>query len=219
MIKYKNLTIIGTSHVAIQSIKEVESTILRNKPEIIALELDQIRLAALTTKGKKKLGFSSIKKFGIKGLIINTIGAYIEKKIGKIVKVTPGSEMLKAIELSKKTKSKIYLIDQDIRITLKKLSDSITRKEKINFLLDLLRSAFKKTEIKIDLRKVPSKKIIRKLTSQLKKRYPSIYKILIKDRNKIMAKNLNNLINKYPDKKILAIVGAGHEEDIVNLIK
>jgi pheromone shutdown protein TraB len=134
--------------------------------------------------------------------------------------MTPGAEMKKAILLSKKHKTRIALIDQDIRITLKKLSKEITFKEKFRFLKDLCRTKNLKKEIKnFDLTKVPDKTIIKELTNIVKKRYPATYKVLIKERDLILAKNLNNLITNYPDKKILAIVGAGHEESILKYLK
>ena len=34
-----------------------------------------------------------------------------------------------------------------------------------------------------------------------------------------MAKKLAKIIETHPNKRILAVVGAGHEEDIVDLIK
>ena len=112
------------------------------------------------------------------------------------------------------------MIDQDIRITLKRLSEELTIKEKMRFAIDILGAGLFKKQIKeIDLTKVPDKKFIKKLIMIVKKRYPSIYKVLIKERDKILAKNLNTLINSYPDKKILAIVGAGHEDSIIKYIK
>ena len=66
---------------------------------------------------------------------------------------------------------------------------------------------------------VPDEKTIKMLTSQVKKYYPSLYKILIKERNFFMAKALYNLMSKNPDKTIVAIVGAGHEKDLISIIK
>ena len=34
-----------------------------------------------------------------------------------------------------------------------------------------------------------------------------------------MGRNLRRLMDSHPDKKILAIVGAGHEEEIIRLVK
>jgi pheromone shutdown-related protein TraB len=225
-MKYKNLILIGTSHIAKQSLNEVEEAIEKEKPSIIALELDKKRFYALTHNEERKLRLMDIKRIGIKGFLFNLFGAWAEEKLGKYVGMKPGAEMIKAIELARKNKIKIALIDQDIEITLKKISKSLTWKEKFNFLVDIFMGVFfKKRELKkyglgeIDLTRVPSKRIIQNLVKHVKKRYPNLYKILIEERNKIMAANLRNLIERYPDGKIIAVIGAGHEEEIVELIK
>ena len=57
------------------------------------------------------------------------------------------------------------------------------------------------------------------MIGKVKKRYPNIYNVLVKERNEIMAKRLVRLMKEKPNEKILAIVGAGHKENILNLIK
>ncbi len=217
MQRYKNLTIVGTSHIAIQSIKEVEEVILKVKPGIVALELDKLRFNALIYKKKKKLNLRDIKKIGLKGFLFNAVGAWIEKKLGKIVGVSPGTEMKKAVKIAYKVKSDISLIDQDISRTLKRLSQEITWREKLRFVLEVITGFFKRPKLKMDLTKVPSQKIIKKLTSKLKRQYPSVHKVLVKERNEIMAKNLYKLMST--GKEIVAIIGVGHEEEIIRLIK
>tara|TARA_B100001971_G_C18129856_1_gene504205 strand:- start:574 stop:1086 length:513 start_codon:yes stop_codon:yes gene_type:complete len=157
---------------------------------------------------------------GIKGFIFALIGAWAEKKLGKLVGVTPGSEMKRAVKLAKKNKIRMTLIDQDIEITLKRFSKSLTWKEKWNFVVDIVKAVFvRKKVIEFDLTKVPNKKVIKKLVGQVKKRYPNIYRVLIEERNHVMSDNLRKIMETYPDKKILAIIGAGHEDDILDLIK
>lgn len=220
MLTYKNLILIGTSHISRQSIEEIKRGIIKEKPDIIALELDNLRFSALIKKKKKKVKLKNFKKIGFTGLIFNIIGAWMEKKLGKLVGVSPGSEMLTAIKLAKKNKIRIFLIDQDIRITLKKLSKNMSSKEKLNFIIDFLKSIIFKQKIKeMDLEKVPDKKTIQELKKQFRKRYPKTYKILVTDRNNVMAKNLNKIINQDLNKKIIAIIGAGHQEDILKLLK
>ncbi len=220
MIKFKNLTLIGSSHIAKESVKDVKTAFSEIEPEIVAIELDQSRFYLIMHPEKRKASVKNIKKIGITGFFFNLIGAYAEKKLGKLVGMTPGAEMKKAIELSKKNKTRIALIDQDIQITLKRLSKEITLKEKFRFFKDLFKTKNLKKEIKnFDLTKVPNKIIIKELTEIVKRRYPSIYKVLIKERDIILAKNLNNLITNYPNKRILAIVGAGHKESILEYLK
>ncbi|MDP6641923.1 MAG: TraB domain-containing protein [Candidatus Nanoarchaeia archaeon] len=213
---YKNLIIIGTSHISIESVREVESVILKKRPEIVAIELDRLRFNSLMSKDRK-ISLRDITKIGFKGYLFNIIGAWIEKQLGKIVNVKPGSEMLKAIETGKKVDSKIALIDQDIRITLKRLSKELTWKEKFTFVKDIVKGIFSRKKIKIDLTKVPSKKLIKSLIEKLKKDYPNLHKVLIDERNIILAKNLNKLLST--NKTIVAVIGAGHTEEVLNLIK
>jgi len=219
-MKYKNLTIIGTSHIAQQSLDEVKRAIEEEKPNIVALELDKQRLYALMSTKKEKIRLYNIFRIGVKGFLFSLIGAWAEKKLGEYVGVTPGSEMRQAVRLAKKNNMKIALIDQDIEITLKRLSKSLTWKEKWNFIVDVFKAiVLRKKEVEFDLRTVPSKKVIKKLIDKVKKRYPNIYMVLVKERNEVMAKKLARLMKDKPDDKLLAIVGAGHEEDIIDLIE
>lgn len=218
MNKYKNIYLLGTSHIANQSIKQVEETIKKIKPDIIALELDRKRFLSLFSEQKLKL--KDIFKIGPKIFILNLIGAYTEKKLGKIVGTKPGDEMRKAAILAKEYKLKLALIDQNIELTLKKLIKRITWKEKWQFIKDIFNQLiFKKEKRKFNLNKVPSQKLITELIKETKIKYPSVYKTLIFERNKIMAQNLYKLTTTYPRKKILAIIGAGHEKEIIKDIK
>lgn len=216
---YKNLYILGTSHISKESVDQVEDFILKNKPDIVAIELDKKRFYALTNE--TRASFKDVFHIGAKAFLINLIGAYIEKKLGKLVGVSPGSEVKKAIELARENNLKLSLIDQDINITLKRLSKAITIKVVFKFIWDIIRAVvFRKKDIEMfDITKVPSKKIIDSIIAQVKKRYPGIYKALIEERNEVMAKNLYKLMNKYKDSKIFAVVGAGHEFEIIDIIK
>ncbi len=218
MVKYKNLHVLGTSHISKQSINEVRKAINSLKPSIIALELDKSRFLSLTSD-KKPNKLNTLKSLGIRGFLFNFFGAFFEKMLGKQTGIKPGSEMKIAINLAKKNKIHIALIDQPIQITIRKLTSQITRKEIMTFMKEFLLVLFSKKEVKFDLKKVPSQKIIKKLMQETKSSYPTLHKILVKERNIYMAKNLGNLMKANPEKTILAIVGAGHEKEIVGELK
>ena len=97
------------------------------------MELDKKRLSALTSKGSRKIELRSIRHIGLKGFLFSLFGAWAERKLGKLVGVAPGSEMRQAIKIANKEKIELALIDQDIEITLQRLSKAITWKEKVNF--------------------------------------------------------------------------------------
>jgi len=216
MIRIKSIILIGTSHISPHSIKNVRVVIRRIKPRIVALELDIQRFNSLLY-GKKKI--LAIKELGLRGALINAIGAYVEKKLAEIVHTHPGDEMKEAIKTAKEVKADIALIDQNIIITLKKLAERLTFKEKITLVLDIVRSLFFKQKIRFNLAKVPSKSFIKKLTTEVKKSYPTIYQVLIKERDDYMAKQLFLLAQKHPTSDIVAVVGIGHEEGILKKLK
>lgn len=219
-MKYKNLVFLGTSHIAKQSLEEVKNRIEKEKPDIIALELDTKRLPALMSKNHGKIELKAIKHIGLKGFLFSLFGAWAERKLGRLVGVAPGDEMRQAIRIAKREKIDIALIDQDIEITLQRLSKAITWKEKWNFIVDIIKALFAgKKEPEFDLSKVPDKKMIRRLTNKLKERYPNVHKVLIEDRNLVIADNIKKLMNSAPDKKILVVLGAGHTDDVLELVK
>jgi len=216
MIKYKNLYLIGTSHVSKDSIKEVEKTIRKIKPDFIALELDRRRLSILENNQRKRISLRELKNLGIKGFILNLVGAWFEKRVGKKVGVDPGSDMRKAIDLAKEMRIPLVLIDQDIKYTITKFLSRVTFREKVKFLLDLV---IGKKDIHFDIKKVPSQREIKKIINSIKKDYPSFYLTIIKERNEYMGKGLHNLMEKNGKSKIVGIVGAGHEKEIIGEIK
>ncbi len=220
-----NLTIIGTSHIAKQSVNEIKQAIEDTKPEIVAVELDLQRAIALMQKQKSRVSIVDILKIGVKGYIFVKIGQIVQQKLGKMVGVSPGSEMKKALQLAKKYDLEVAFIDQPIQITLKKFSKTLTWREKFRFLGDLVKGLlFPKRQAKelgldkFDLTKVPKDEVIEKMMDQTKDRYPSVYKTLVDDRNKYMVRSLVKLMRKHPEKKILAVVGAGHKKGMEELL-
>lgn len=220
-----NLKIIGTSHIAKQSVEEIKTAIEEFQPDIVAVELDLQRASALIQGEDRKLSLRDIAKIGIKGYAFVRIGHFVQQKLGKMVGVSPGAEMKAAMELAKAKKLQVAFIDQPINITLKNFSKELTWKEKWRFVSDLVKGLlFPRRQMKqygveeFDLRKVPEKKIITNIVNQMKKQYPSIYKTIIADRDRYMVKQLVKLLRQYPEKKILAVVGAGHKEGMEKLL-
>jgi len=220
-----NLKIVGTSHIAKQSIEEIKKTVEEFQPDIMAVELDRQRAIALMQQHKSKMSFHDIAKIGVKGYAFVKIGQYVQQKLGKIVGVSPGSEMKTALEIANAKKLHVALIDQPINITLKNFSRELTWKEKGRFGLDIIKGLlFPKKQMKkygieeFDLHKVPEQQVIAKIIDQMKKQYPSVYKTIISDRDKYMVKQLVKIMRAHPEKKILAVVGAGHQEGMEKLL-
>ncbi len=217
--------IIGTSHIAKQSQQEIQQAIHEDHPDVIAVELDVHRASALLDKGKTKISFSSAREIGIKGYVFAKVGQYVQQKLGKMVGTAPGTDMKTALLLAQKEHIQVAFIDQPIQVTLRKFSKNLTWKEKGRFVADLVKGLlFPKKQLQelglgsFDLRTVPEERIITQLISHLKKQYPSVYKVLVEDRNKYMVKQLVILMREHPEKNILVVVGAGHKKGMEELL-
>ena len=227
-----NITIIGTSHISPQSIKKVEKIVEETKPDLICLELDKQRFMSLlkqdknnketNNKNNKKTRkkYPPISQVGLAGFLFAVIASYIQKKLGGKLNMIPGVDMLSAYKIAQKNNINIALIDQNINTTLRNFS-RISLKEKLKMVFDLIFGFLilpfsffipKNKKTSINIKKIPSKKQISMLINELKKRYPQTFKVLIDDRNKVMAQKLFFLSKKF--NHVVAVVGAGHEEGI-----
>jgi pheromone shutdown-related protein TraB len=219
-MRYKNLILIGTSHIAAESVAAVDKIIQKEQPQIVALELDRKRLVALLHPQKARISWKEIRRIGFKGWLFSIIGAFVERKLGEKVGMKPGAEMLQAIRSAQQAGAQLALVDQDIEITLKRFSQAMSWKEKWRLLVDLFKGlVLRKTEFTFDLSKVPSQRLIERMIKKVQKRYPNIYRVLVTERNQVMAKRLAWLMRQHPDKTIVAVVGAGHETELLQLIK
>lgn len=219
-MKYKNIFFIGTSHIAKESVDAVKDFIAKQKPDVVAVELDASRLSALMSKKRSRPSLADIRRIGLNGFLFSLIGGWVERKLGEKVGVAPGSEMFSAIKLAQQSGAKVALIDQDISITLRRFSEVFTWREKWNLFVDILKGVFfRKSVLSFDISKVPSSQMISKLLKEVKVRYPNLYRVLIGERNEVMAQRLAKLSVDFPEKRILAVVGAGHESDLLLLVK
>ena len=214
-----DIYLIGTAHVSGESINEVEYAINEINPDLIAVELDRDRFIAMTNnenKSKNKIDIAKMIKEGNIGLfLVHTVLANFQKDIGEKFGIKPGSEMKKALDLAMMYNKPISLIDRPVNITLKRALKSMTLKEKLNFLKDIFDD-----EKGMELDEKALNDMINNaedLIQLLKEVSPSIYNVLVDERDKFMAKNLFE-ISKGKE-KIIAVVGAGHLKGIVNYLK
>ncbi|MBN2367620.1 TraB/GumN family protein [Candidatus Woesearchaeota archaeon] len=211
MIVWKNVHLLGTSHIASESIKQVKLGFETLGPDIIALELDPGRAYSIKHKTKRPKNMFLLKQLGLGGFLFYVIGEFLQKKLGKIVNIDPGAEMLAALDIAEKSGIPVALIDRDIQVTLRRFSAHFKKRELLRMIWDIISGVFKKNAVvNMELSKVPSEKVINIVLEHTKKRYPSLYRVLIQERDRHMALSLFHISSANPDKKIMAVVGAGH---------
>jgi len=201
------IKIIGTSHISSEVLEKIRKTIKEEEPDCVALELDANRFEAL--RRGERVSYKAIKHIGLMNYLLAKLLSLVQVYLGKKTGVMPGAEMLVAARSAAKENADIALIDRDIRITLGRMR-TMPLSEKLGIVL----SVFKKheLEVKFDLKKVPSEKLVRELIGELRKISPTLCKVLIDERDEYMTRALKELGKKYP--KIVVVVGMGHKSGI-----
>ena len=192
----------GTSHVSHQSIERIDEAIEKHDPEIVALELDPLRLQAL------KSGDENSSEGG--PLFIRLLRKF-QNKVGSKTGLMPGQEMLYAYHKALGEGRDVVLIDQDIRITMQKLK-AVRRKEKVKAGLSLVAGFL--IPGGIDVSDIPEEKMIQQMSAQMKHSYPGLYSVLMEDRNAVMTDSLKQVQRENPDSDVVAFVGAAHRKHL-----
>lgn len=207
--------LIGTMHVSPKSREEVLNTILGERPHAVAIELDRARFLAM--RENRKVNLDEALRLGRKGLV-NYVLAKIEEKLGEEFGMKPGEEMKAAINAAQRLGVPLYLIDEDINLILSKILAAPGR-EKLLMAIEAL-GVF--LPLKSGQASDPMAEY-RVMMVQFRRRYPYLYRILVEERNEVMARNLVSIVEnlklqgvKRP--KVIAVVGLGHKPGIERLL-
>jgi len=212
---FDRLFLIGTIHVSPESKRRVRNLILEEKPEIVAVELDQGRYKALLEQPQETLTFGELILSARQGnfstnLLVWLIG-HLEQGLGEEFGVTPGEEMLVAINSSKEIGSKIFFVDQPLPITLQRFQSVGLEKNRliIELVKGILGAEKDICHSLLDLETNPND-ILQEVMGNLHKKFPGISRILIHERDVYIANRIISLLKTFPEKKICAVIGLGH---------
>ncbi|MCK9632855.1 MAG: TraB/GumN family protein [Methanoregula sp.] len=209
------IKIIGTAHVSQDSVDEVTAAIDEYTPDVVAIELDPSRFAALKKQARDPTVNDVLEVKNFNSLLVQWLLAYLQRKIGLDVGVEPGAEMKAAIVEAEKRNIPIALVDRDIRITLLRFWNSLGILEKIRMLWALLLSI---AEVdggeEIDIESLKKEDVIDMVMEEFRKFSPNGARALIDERDAFIAHQLVLLKSQLPEGKILAVIGAGHRKGI-----
>ena len=214
------IRIVGTAHVSQQSVDEVRKAIEEYRPDIVAIELDQSRYAALKKQGRDPSVDDVLEVKNFNTLLVQWLMAYLQRKIGFDVGVEPGAEMKAAIEEAEKRNIPIGLVDRDIRLTLLRFWNAMGLLEKVKMIWALVISiAEVDNGQQIDIESLKQQDIIDMVMVEFRKFSPNGARALIDERDAYIAHQLVLLKVQRPEGRILAIVGAGHRQGIENYLQ
>ncbi len=216
LVRMAEFLIVATSHIAAQAIRDVERAVASFAPDAVAVELDHGRFHALLSRQKPDYSPRLIRVVGVKGYLFALLGSWLQRRLGRVVSMEPGAEMLAAARLAQGRR--LLLIDRELVLTLRRLHASLGWRELRRFLRDLWESLIRPRRIAFDLSSVPDEGMVALLLAELRERYPRPYRVLVEERNSYMVRLLLRYEELHPEEKVLVVVGAGHAPGLRTLL-
>ena len=113
--------VLGTAHISKDSVAEVESTIERERPDVVAVELDEGRYRQLKGGTPDDIEPGDL-------LTGNTVFqflaywmlSYVQAQLGEKFDISPGADMLAAVETAEEAGIDVALVDRDIQTTIQR---------------------------------------------------------------------------------------------------
>jgi len=204
-----NLRILGTAHVATASVEAVRHHIAEYQPDIVAVELCKSRHDALTSDRRlDKEGLLKVVKEGKAPLVlIQSLLAAEQRKLGLDEGQQPGAELIAAVEEAKAAGLEVALVDRDIQVTLRRAWKNMRFIEKFRVLKSLLGQDDAEEEVPDVNTLLDDSDLLSSLMEELRGFSPGAGKVLIDERDEYLATKISVLNS---EKKVLAVVGAGH---------
>jgi len=201
-------------HTDNESVENARKTVRQIRPDVVAVELDHQRYEELMSpehdvEPKQPLD-------SVQGLMQQL--ALLERSLGNIHGSAIGSEMLAAIEEGREIGAKIALIDRPISATIQAMTKvPLDEIYKLTSMITSTSSDIEDESFDI-LGFLKEEGSIDEIIDEFEREFPSLFDVLIHQRDVYVAEALYFILGDV-EGKIVAILGAGHIEGVVSILK
>lgn len=211
------LTLIGTGHVFdIQ--RTVHDAVVTLRPDVVFIELDAGRLNALLER--RRTG----KDPDVKGARIQKMLQDYQRGIADMYGTQAGAEMLAAFDAARLVGAKVALVDPPVEESLGKLRKALTVREYARIAGMALAMGARalwpfgreqaKAKVEAEIAKYQSDP--EAAMRHLQRQFPSIHRVLIEERNAVMAQRIRAGLRGA--RHGIAVLGDGHVDGIVAIL-
>lgn len=172
---------------------------------MVAVELDEERLWALRDPDRGKMDSP------IHSGLLPWLMALLERSVGSLTDVFPGSEMLEAVDEAERVGAKTVMIDKPIDSILVGIRN-IPWLEKLRIGFDVLVALFAMSTKRETIQLAKGK--FDDLMAEFNAKYPTLFRILVEERDLFMASRLQEILDQTTG-PVVAVVGLGHVDGIL----
>jgi pheromone shutdown-related protein TraB len=213
--------VVGTAHVSADSVEEVRDTIEAERPDVVAVELDESRYRQMQGEVAEDLEPSDLLQGNtVFQFIAYWMLSYVQARMGERFDIEPGADMEAAIEAAEGVGSEVALVDRDIQTTIQRFWARMTFFEKLRMVWELCLAMVgvgDPEEEEIDIEELTDGDVVTAMMEEFRQFSPGGAEALIDERDAFIAHKLVALRKAGHD--VVAVVGAGHRAGIENYLE
>ncbi|WP_255149687.1 TraB/GumN family protein [Halorarius halobius] len=127
-----DVRVVGTAHVSAESVSEVEEVVEAEQPDVVAVELDEGRFRQLKGETPDDLDAADLLRGNtVFQFLAYWMLSYVQARLGDRFDITPGADMLAAVETAEEHGIDVALVDRDIQVTIQRFWARLTALEKL----------------------------------------------------------------------------------------
>ncbi|WP_276281715.1 TraB/GumN family protein [Halorussus caseinilyticus] len=209
--------VVGTAHVSADSVEEVRETIDAERPDVVAVELDEGRYRQMQGEVAQDLEPSDLLKGNtVFQFIAYWMLSYVQARMGDRFDIEPGADMQAAIDAAEGVGSEVALVDRDIQTTIQRFWARMSFFEKLRMVWELCLAMVgigdPEDEEEFDIEELTDGDVVTAMMEEFRQFSPGGAEALIDERDAFIAHNLVQL--RDAGHEVVAIVGAGHRAGI-----
>jgi pheromone shutdown protein TraB len=127
-----SVRVVGTAHVSAESVREVEEAIEAERPDTVAVELDEGRHRQMRGEEPDNLAAGDLLQGNtVFQFLAYWMLSYVQARMGDKFDIQPGAELLAAVETAEDLGIPVALVDRDIQETIRRFWKRMTFLEKL----------------------------------------------------------------------------------------
>ena len=216
------ITILGTAHVSRASADKAQELIESKQHDVICIELCQSRFNAMTDPNAlAKMDLFDVIRSGKASMVTASLalGSY-QQRMAEQLGIEPGLEMKTSIKHAKELDLPLVVIDREVGTTLKRVYHNVPFWKRLYIIAGLFTSVVsRETVSEEEIEKLKTGDLLETTFAQFSEDAKDLFVPLIDERDRYMTAKLLQAIKDHPGKNLLAVVGAGHVNGMMNYLE
>ena len=217
-----NITLLGTAHVSKASADKVQELIATGKYDAVAVELCPSRHKVIVNPdAMAKMDLFQVIKNGQASMVVASLalGAF-QQRMAEQFNIEPGAEMRVAIKDAQAAQLPVLLIDREIGTTLKRIYRNVPWWKRFTLFAGLIESVISKEKFSAaEIEKLKEGDVLESSFAQFAENEKDLFRPLISERDEYMSARLIKECNENNYQHILAVIGAGHLNGMVQQLE